>query len=259
AEKIVRSGLKFVGLSLDSVEPFIHNKSRGVSGVHKKVLRSIDELKKVRDGNPHIFINSLIMKKNLKELFKLVKLADNKNIEGITFQPIAPPDLFGSKYKRPYLNNFYQKISDMMPNKIEGFISKFFNDIYEKKNREWFSKTDFWPNYENVEFVLDEIVKMKKNGYPVGNSFKDLNRFYDYFKDPLKFLEQYECVACDSLTITKNGKIKLCPKSSILGDINKDNLFESLNRAKAEKVRRQIKNCRRTCKILSINKDDFYF
>lgn len=230
ARKIVKSGLTFIAFSLDSLHPKIHDEIRGVKGTHKKAIQGIRYLiayrKQELRNTPVIYINSLIMAKNLEELPLLVEWVKKEKIDGITFQPIASPEFF------------------------DGMVN----------NEYWFKKSRLWPNFKKVKNVLDKLIELKKKGFPIKNSLNDLKKFYRYFQDPVRFSKEEWCTAgTESLTISTEGKLQLCPGKIPLGDILKDNLGRKWNSFDAFRLRREIARCQRQCKIIPIYKEDFYF
>lgn len=256
AERIIQSGLTCINLSLDSVDPHVHDENRGVEGVHKKVLKSIDNLTSKENRKPSIIINTLVMRKNIHELPKLVKFADERNVDGIAFQPVIPPVFFGGRYNKSTLSNFYDSISSLVPSNLENVIIGLKNYLLRNKNH--FEGEDFWPKFEELRPVLNKIIEMKKDGYPIKNNLKYLNKIHEYFKDPLHFSKKYECKVYEDLTIRKDGNIQLCPKGKILGDIEQINLTKMEFSRKMEKLKENVKNCQEICKILRCNSNDFY-
>ncbi len=229
ARKIVFSGLSYIAVSLDSVDPKIHNKQRGLSNLHQQVMEAIKHLvsTKIETYRPlKIFINSLIFKQNLKEIIPLVLFASNLGVDAITFQPIADPGFFG-------------------PGEIDN---------------KWYEKSDFWPEYAETKKVITKLIELKNQGEIIGNTLTDLKKFLDYFKNPIKFATSYSCHAhLDSLVISAEGEIKLCPSMSAIGKILKDDLDRVWSNNQAQKARGEIIKCKKQCKILSLYKEDFYF
>ncbi|MCJ7793179.1 MAG: radical SAM protein [Candidatus Marinimicrobia bacterium] len=90
--QLVRSGLEEIYLALNGSREETHDETVGVKGSYRKVMRVIDNLKyyqrKEKKKGPFIYINCLVMKKNLAELDKLVYLVKQKKIKGINFIPV---------------------------------------------------------------------------------------------------------------------------------------------------------------------------
>lgn len=232
AKQIINSDLDYLSLSLDSFAAKIHDETRGQEGVRDRVFKAISLLKTARTdlnkNKPKIYINSIMMSNNLKELIKLIKWSKQNKIDGITFQPIANPDLFGGS---------------------------------GKLGERWFETSPLWPNQKEVIGFIEEIEKMQKKGYPIKNSTSDMKKFKRYFKNPILFgIKEDNSGEYTSITITDDGHIKMCPaETQTLGDVLNEDLEQMWNSHKAHKARIHIKNCKSQCKILANNKNDFYF
>jgi len=230
AEKIVKSKLKYMALSLDSLSPGIHDQSRGVLGTHKKVMKAVELLreakKKLKSQTPKIYVNAIIMSENLDEIRELIKWSKEAGVDGITFQPIASKEFFSSK---------------------------------TESGAKWYVNNPVWPAYKDVEALIDYMEEMKGRGYPLRNTPGDFARFRQYFKNPVSFGKMNVCVgSLGTLVISPKGKASVC-MSAALGDILVDDLDKIWFSGQSEKAKRRISKCEAQCKILACNKDEFYF
>lgn len=230
AEKIVKSNLEYIALSLDGVEAKTHDTSRGVEGVRDKVFRAVTLLqeakKKLNTNNPKIYVNAIIMNDNLDELRPMIRWAKGVGVEGITFQPLASTEYFSGK---------------------------------SKNGGKWYIDNPNWPDKEKVMELIDDMEKMKVGGYPLQNSAADFARFRQYFKDPIKFGDNNVCTgSLKAMVINPKGQAKVC-MSTGLGNLLTDNLDDIWFSTQSEKAKRKISKCQAQCKILACNKDDFYF
>lgn len=227
AKEIIESGLDSIYISLDSYNTKIHDSSRGVVGTRNKVFDGIKSLKEIKkeykSKTPKVYINSIIMGDNLDELVKLVYWVKKNKLNGITFQPIANPQFFGQSNK--------------------GY------------NEKWFKKSKLWPSDIKINMFLKKIIKLKKEGYPIKNTLKDIERFKRYFKDPIKYgINEDNSQEYKSLILMENGSLKLCPADRIiLGNVYKDRLDKIWKSEKIQEARIHIKNCKSQCKILANN------
>lgn len=232
AKKVVLSGLNFLAFSLDSVSSNIHDRTRGRKGVRRQVsssIKNIQEAKKqLKTKSPAVYINTIIMKENLKEIPELVKWAKKEKIDGVTFQPIANPNMFG-----------------------EG------GEIHEN----WFETSSLWPKTSDVLKLIEKLEKMKLEGYPLKNSKKDFKKFVKYFKDPISFAEGPPNKGeLKSISITSDGYLKMCPSiQENFGNILTEDLDRMWRSKLAKEARKHILSCKSQCKILANSKEDFYF
>ena len=256
SNKIIESELNFLSISLDSLEPEIHDKTRGVKGSNKRARKGIHNLKEEKEHLPKIYINTIIMKENLEEIPKLINWVEKMGLKGITFQPIAPSYLFGGEYKSKIsqlIKNFYSLFKTQK--NVENFLTKLYNSLNYEEGSKWYKKEKHWPDAEKAKRTVQKIIDMKKDGYHVKNSLYELKKFKTYFENPEKFYKEYVCSGCQYLTIGKRGEIKLCPKLDSIGNIFEDNLKDSWNSKMANRVRNKVKKCDKDCLILSLIKE----
>lgn len=230
AEKIVNSGLEFLALSLDALSAEIQDTSRGVKGVKDKVFKAVKLLQmaklKLKSNNPKIYINAILMNDNLNEIVPLIELSKKLNVNGITFQPIASSEYFSST---------------------------------DERGEKWYQKNKNWPETKKINNLIDQLILMKKNGYPIQNSDTDFANFKEYFLNPINFGNNNVCTgSLKTMVITPKGKMRVC-MSEDLGDVLTADLNKTWFSSEAREAKGKISCCKSQCKILACNKDDFYF
>lgn len=232
ANQIVNSGLSFIAVSLDSINPDYHDKSRGVPGTWEKATKSIEYILKtkriLKRTNPVVYVNSIVMRDNLNDLIELIKWVKQKGVDGITFQPIANVDFFAGG----------------------------------GGGANWFQKSPLWPDTKQALAFVDTLQTMKSDGFPmIKNSLKDFDQFRMYFQDPVSFGKAEACTGeLKSLLITHDGYVKMCPSShENFGHVLRDDLKMMWNSQQAWRARKHIYECESQCKILANNKENFYF
>lgn len=94
AEKLVNSGLNKIIISIDSLDPEIHDYLRGVPSAHKRAMEAVGYLKKYSNNNFSIVIQSVLLNKNLKDSVKLAKWAKENDIPW-SFQCLEGKYAFG--------------------------------------------------------------------------------------------------------------------------------------------------------------------
>jgi MoaA/NifB/PqqE/SkfB family radical SAM enzyme len=248
AERLAAAGLTFISVSIDSVAPEIHDRTRGVRGAHERALDGLALLNALGAGRPTIYVNSLIMRQNLNELVQLARWTDELKLAGITFQPIAPPHLFAKHAARDLISRFCNVA------RLDGLL-----EMVRQRDRRWYGHNELWPDPAAAAAVIAALIELKQSGLPIRNTRTDLERFALYFRDPSRFFSTCECTACEALTIADDGAMKHCLAEDSLGDARRDDIAAALSSDAAQHARERILRCQRACKILSINKDDFYF
>ena len=88
-ERICRSGLDILYLSLDGGSPEINDALRGVQGSFEKTINAIHLIHASEEkSKPSVFVNITVNKKNVADLRNIVKICDELDIDGITIQPV---------------------------------------------------------------------------------------------------------------------------------------------------------------------------
>jgi len=85
AQKLVKSGIEGLSISLDSVIPTIHNELR--DGSFKAVIKGI---KHCVDEGLDVNVNSCITQKNFEQAQHMIKFAENVGLKSITFEGLNP-------------------------------------------------------------------------------------------------------------------------------------------------------------------------
>ena len=148
AKRIIASGLDGLTLSLNSMNPEIHNKTRGTSGAFDEVMRAIDNLQD-RKGM-RLSLSTTIVKDGISGLIDVIEFAKAKGIYGVNMSPIMPATTL------PIFNKDGEA--------KKSSIGTPYRDLL--KNQE-----DF-----HIDEVIDRLIAMKEQGYPILNSGGALKR-----------------------------------------------------------------------------------
>jgi MoaA/NifB/PqqE/SkfB family radical SAM enzyme len=217
---IIDSGLNTVVLSLDSIKKQIHDFLRGIDGVYDRLMKAIELLSKRNNNSLRVHIVTTIMQPNLDDLLELVEWVNqNDIIKGISFQAVMQP--------------FFTPMDD-----------------------NWYKSDEFsflWPkDIDKVDFILDRLVSLKKQGYKITNPVPQFNVFKSYFRHPERFVKVSRCnLGYNSVSVNTSGKIFLCLSQEPIGDIRDSKSMEEVwFSEKAEEVRESIKNCKNNCKLM---------
>ncbi len=226
SKKIADSGLDSLIISLDSLNEETHDYLRGVKGVYQKAMDAIGYLDKFCSGL-YKGICCVIYEANLDDVVKLVEWVD--------------------KDKR--LNSIYF-MAAMQPN----------NTPLDEKWREKGEYGFLWPgDSRKACSVIDEIIRLKKNGSKITNQICQLEAFKLYYQYPDRFVKNTKCNMDSAVHISSCGDIFLCYRHSLLGNIKTDDLAKVLSSEKADQIRQDIANCKNNCHFLlnCFFKDDY--
>lgn len=210
ARDIVDSGLGYIHVSVDGINADTHDYIRGIPGVYGKTMAGIDYLLESHKGSGmSICIATVITKKNMHELVDLVKLVEDKRLDGIIFNPLGPT-------------------IDSDPR--------------------WFEKTDLWfDNLNEINKVLDELINLKKKGAAILNPPEQFEEMKKYFEKPYLPVRDKCMVGITNLSITCDGYIHTCFKMPPLGNVREITPQEAWDSDRAREIRGKIKNCNIHC------------
>ncbi|MBI9077123.1 MAG: glycosyltransferase [Desulfatibacillum sp.] len=219
ARKMLDSGLDSIHISLDSLQPALHDRMRGVPGTFARATRAIrhlQELRRYRQKEFSIGVASIVMAPNVEELPALAEFVYKGGADFICFQP----------------------------------LDQNFHHAYDPK---WFASSPFWIKDLNaLSHATGQLRAMKLRGCPIDNSPAQLQAMQRYFADPEDFCRNTQCLSGDkNFIIRNNGDVLLCWNLPPVGNILHEAPAKIWNSPEAAKRREQIARCPRTCRILS--------
>lgn len=215
AQRLADSGLTEIFISLDSVNPQTHDFLRGMPGAHERVMRAFDNLQK-NCPKLRIGIIGVISGVNYKEVIELAKwVKEVKFLSGIYFQAVAKP--------------FFVPLSD-----------------------EWHKEGAYgflWPkDVYNIHQVIDELIVLRNNGYPIHNFPLQLEIFKTYFQNPEKRARKAACYLGDYvINVNPQGDISLCCFMEAVGNIKKNDIKKLWFSERAIEMRNKMHACELNC------------
>jgi len=219
ASAIVDSGLSMLNISIDSLNPLVHNFLRGRDDSFQRAISAIGYLSKYKGNTLKLGVNTVISGKNLDDIVELSRWAEgNKNLGSIYFMAVMRP--FGS-------------------------------DL----DWHWFEKEEYsylWPSdYSKVETVLGNLIDLKNKGFKIENPISQLESFKSYFKDPFDFIKARRCnVSEQAININAVGDAYICFFMEKLGNIKSQDIVSLWNSETAQKIRKEMSVCRNNCELV---------
>lgn len=218
AKRLTDNHLFAISISIDGAIAKTHDYLRGVPGTFDKAIKAIKFLQET-NSTPSIYINTVMMKNNLKELEKLIKIAKNNHTNGITFQCLLP---------------------NLGP-KGDTSISK---------------NNPLWPEKSKISSILKKIINTGKSESIVLTSEQDLKNAIKYYKNPHLF-DHHTCAAgVNNFIIDHRGEVRLCFGFPSIGNVITNTPGQIWWNQKAQSQRQQIRKCQQACKIIACNKVD---
>lgn len=212
--RIVNSGLTLMPISLDSMNPRVHDYLRGKPGTFERVMHAFKYLLKNRGSLRNLTIQTIIMKPNLKDVIDVIEWAHQRDI-AVSLMAVMRP-------------------SGTPP------------------DQRWFKQAEhsflFPQNTRKVHSVINKVIRMKERGYRIDNSYEQLWAFKDYYKDPTVFIKNGPCSLGDGIVnVGPEGNVYLCWEMEPLGNIKTDDIRELWFSRNANTLRNNILQCKRNC------------
>jgi len=218
-ERLPRSGINDVVVSLDSHDPSIHDKIRGVEGIHSRAVKNIKRLVKAKeryDVEFHVMISTILGSHNLDKIPELVDLGKSLDIDDIIFQPIQP--------------------------------------VFDRDEEDkWWEQNPLFPTSEQVEKGIADLKNLKEENAPLFQSNKQFSDMEYYFKNQGE-VRKNTCVSPrKNMMIDVVGHVRSCfnmEKIGLepIGHVKEKSLKEFWN--SSEKIREGMKDCTECCGVM---------
>lgn len=193
-EKLALANPWRVTISLDGMGE-THTRIRGRDKFFEKTTTSISTLERVRkdkDLDFAIRLKTVVMAQNLDDLCEIAHFAN-----------------------RDGMDVFYQPIEQN------------YNTLEDAR---WFESSENWPtDTQKVITVIEQLIRLKREGLPIGNSYEQLEAMAPYFRDPdsLRVTTQSHrahedralCAALTNLQLQANGDVTNCVSQQPVGNI----------------------------------------
>jgi MoaA/NifB/PqqE/SkfB family radical SAM enzyme len=227
-EKLIKSGISKISLSLDGATPKTHDFIRG-KGNFKQVLNAAKillKLKKRYQSDVELEFTTVVMSYNFRELIDIFNLMQKIGFDYINYQAVVPDNTFSLNLDE---------------------IKKFY-------------ETPLWIKEEDLpllEKIVKKLVLLKKKTGKIRNTRRYLLNLPKYFKFKEKFKVGKCMVGYSYLNIDPYGNINVCGLGPNLNVKNFSNLTELWKHKKYKLTRIKIKNCKRPCLMLCYEKLNF--
>lgn len=211
-DRLVKSHISKIAISVNGIDPKIHDSSRGVPGNLAKILSAVDYIKK---NYPNLIIDftMIIYKQNLNQIIPTIEYANKKDIY-LNFQPIHP------------------------------IFSKNPPDTKDDKD----ALKEFLPrDLKKVSQIFRKVKKYKLEGYPIPAFNSYLKHYLDYFNNPNKTGIKKCKIGFYNLILENNGDMKLCYNYPRLGNIKQTTPKKLWKSKLARQQRNQMLNCSINC------------
>lgn len=155
---------------------------------------------------------------NLEQLTELVDWAEQRSVDGVVFQVLAPN--FGA--------------ADPDPEALPA------SPLWER-------------DHAQLVRVVDELIEMRRDGRRIVNSATQLESFKRYYQGPATAAVAGCGAGATHMEIVPNGDVVLCHPLGPVGTVKHDSPQAVWRSPRAAAVRREIATCRRSCHALNCN------
>ena len=177
-----------------------HSLIRGRENFFDRTEDSIQTLRRVRTENNLGFVirlKTVVMEQNLQDLSRIAQYAQMNNLE-VFYQPIEQN---------------YNTLEDAT----------------------WFESSQTWPKDTGLAAKkVEELIRLKDEGFPIVNSLDQLKAMIDYFHEPARLRVatqshnahegQNLCSALTMLQIQSNGDVTACCSMPPIGNIKSQSI-----------------------------------
>ena len=194
-----------ITMSLDGIGE-IHSRVRGREDFWERSSSSVETLRRVRESEGltyDILLKTVIMSYNLEAVVDVARFASEKG-----------------------LNVFYQP------------VERNYNTAADPR---WFEHAPTWPkDTEKAVKVVEELIDLKRRGFPITNDFSQLEVMIPYFRDPASCQEAVKshsaherrqlCAALTTLEIEPNGDVLACSHMPPVGNFRERSIRDIWSR-----------------------------
>ncbi len=215
-DRSIEAGLTGISISLDSLNPEIHDKYRGVKGTQKRVMKSIEYIQQT--DKLELSINTVLMKGNIDDVIPLAKWVAGTEKIAYNVQAVVEP------FQKPPKDKWYER------------------EEYK----------ELWPtDKKTIHKVVDGLIQLKESVFKerMNNTVMQLQKFKEYFENPESFIKHKGCSLTDkdAITINPNGSVFICPFMDPVGNIQYTELKKVLNSKKTKNTIKVMNSCTKNC------------
>ncbi len=214
-DRLIGSGADFVLFSLNSMDPAIHDRYKGVSGSHERAVSAIKYL--AEKGGIAIGVTFMVTCENYGQMADFAKWVSGAGAASVDYQAIR--DNFGPNFSpRPSMTA---------------------------------SKTNpLWGTVDAARLVaeVDRLIEAKRAGAPVVTSDRELLNFKRYFRDPQTVERRRKCrIGWGGAIVSSYGDVKLCYSTPTVGNVRRKSIRDIWESDEAGRVRQGMLECAIPC------------
>jgi len=214
---LMNTGLRSITFSLDGKDAAIHDRHRGIPGLHGITTEVIRRMKRERP-TMSVSLICILMRETAPQLAAFAQWAEELGVDRILFQPLAEP-----------------------PGRPE-------------KRSDWHRESDlFVRDLEPLEHSIDALHRRDRRSARMQLPLGPLREMREYFVRPESYqINRGRCMLGQTnLQIDPSGILYMCDVGhTAFGHVDDGPLRRAWRSERARAVRRAIRECRRPCSSL---------
>ncbi len=215
--RIAETGVDSIIFSLNSISAQLHDRYKGVPGLHQRITETIQYLCHL-PSRPRLGIILLVTKDTYRSLAETVRWAQTLGIDTIDVQPILDIHPKEPTPRSPLCGN------------------EFLHDLYRIDD------------LAELDKQINLLVNLKQNGVPLITPRRDLEAIKLFFRSPALLIPRRGCsIGFRNLYIAHDGSVQLCPWFPPIGNIRLASLNIIWSSPAAQNQRKELLSCRQPC------------
>lgn len=215
AKRIAQSGLKYLVISLDGIRAETVDSLRGVAGAYERITTAIQLVNACKPRGMLVGISAIINERNLDELIPLVQWTETHHVDRVGFHALQPTR--------------------------KGEVAQDPGALVLNE--------DLWVrDLEKLDHTIDTLIRLKKQGSPIINSFIYLNALKRYYRNRDSVRDGFKCmVGLNNFGVEPDGKVYFCRQREWIGDLRVQSVQQVWRSLHAAQQRKEIQSCRQWC------------
>jgi len=211
---LMNTGLRFITFSLDGQDAAVHDRNRGIPGLHNIVTELIRRIKRERPAM-YVSLICIIMRETVGQLAEYARWAEELGVDRVFFQPLSAP--LGRQERRA----------------------------------DWHRESEsFIRDLDALDQSMDALSRWHRRSSRIEAPLRPLREVREYFADPESFqISRGRCMLGQTdLQIDPSGTLYMCDaEHTSFGHVDDGPIWQAWRSERARAVRRAIRECRRPC------------
>lgn len=220
-EELQEAGVDYLMISLNALNPVLHDDTRGVTGSFSNLMQVIERYSAMRK-TMKMGIATVIMKRNIEHILPLVDFVTKHHLHGILFQAY---------------------MDDAVHHPFRGEHHSF-------RDADWFDgNPDVIHNFDRLNVTIDRL--LQRQGTQILNAPSQLRAMKAFYRNPITY-QAIRCTAgITSFLVDAYGDVRVCFGFAPVGNILQQEPPAIWKSFEATEVRKQVAQCNHSCRIMN--------